>query len=336
MESKDQKLKIPDVFKRLGRKIKSKANKEILTYLVFLLIAITIWYLNALSEEYTAEIRMAVKYTDYPDDKVLANIPPDRLLLTVSGQGFSLLRYRFGLSLSPLTIEAGYNTLHRKTHDEYYIATQAIFNRISGQLSSDMNLKHIAPDTLNFVFTETISREIPVKTAIQLQFEKGFLPSGNMVINPEKITVTGPRTIVDTLQYVYTRAKVFRKLKDTLQTSMELAPVRQLRFSEDQVTIIQAIDRHTEATIAVDIEPVNVPEGITMRVFPGTITVNCMVAIVNYEKLRPHLFRAIVDYNSIKDATDNQTRARVLMMRMPDFVSDLSFHPLNVDFILEK
>ena len=307
--------------------------------MVFLLIAITIWYLNALSEDYTAEIKFSVKYTDLPDDKVLANMPPDRLFLTINAQGFTLLKYRFRPIFYPIAIEASYNTLRRKnnsTQGEFYIAPNLIHPRISSQLGSDVELRNVAPDTLNFVFTETIKRDILVKPDIHLQFEKGFFPKGNMLVEPEKVTVTGPQTVIDTMQYLYTRTKVFKNLKDTLNISIKLQPLHNLRYSVDEVKIVQAIQRYTEATVTVSLEPVNMPDSLTMRTFPGAITVSCMVPIADYEKLQPQMFRAIVDYNSVKDATDNQAKARVTIMRTPDYVNDVKFHPNSVDFIIEK
>jgi len=329
-------MKIPEVICIIGQKIKDNVNQEILTYAVFLLIAITIWYLNALSEDYTTELEFAVKYVDLPDDKVLANNPPDRLRLTVNAQGFTLLKYRFGLRLMPLTLEASYNTLRRKSQGEYYIVTNSVINRLATQLSADAVIRDAAPDTLDFVFTETVRKEIPVKSAIQLQFEKGFLPRGNMLIEPARVTVTGPQTIIDTMQFVLTHSRNFRNLNDTLHTTVSLQVPANLRFSVNEVKITQAIQRHTEATLAVQIEPINVPDGLTLRVFPGAVTVSCMVPIADYERLRPHLFRVVVNYNYIRDATDNQTRARVMMVRQPDFVTDLNINPVNVDFIIEQ
>ena len=329
-----------DIFSRWWQKIKDSVNKEFLTYLVFLLIAIVIWYLNALNEVYSSEFNFAVRYTDMPDDKVLANTPPDRLLLTINAQGFTLLKYRLGLTLSPITLEASYNTLRRKNNaqlGEYYFTTQSAFNRISTQLSSDAELKNVLPDTLFFVFTETVSKEIEVASTLQLEFEKGFLPKGDIIIEPEKVMVTGPLTVIDTMQYVYTRTRTFRRLRDTLRISIDLQPVQQLRFSTNEVRIEQAIQRFTEATITAPIETINVPEGMTMRVFPGMVTINCMAPVADYEKLQPHTFRIVVDYNSVMGTTDdNQTRARVLLVRAPDYATDVRFHPNNVDFIIEQ
>ena len=327
------------IFKRLGQKIKNNINNKFLTYLVFILIAVAIWYLNALNKDYTADIKLAVKYTDLPDDKVLANNPPQHLFLTVNAQGFTLLKYQLGLILSPISLEASYNTLRRTNSapkGEYFLTSQSVFNRVFAQLSSDVNLRNVAPDTLYFIFSETIRKEIAVKPIVQLQLEKGFLPKGKMRVKPEKIIVTGPKTLIDTMQYVYTQTKTFKKLKDTLRVSIELQAVHQLRYSENEVKIIQAIERHTEANITVPIEPINMPDNLTMKLFPGTTIVSCMVSIVDYEKLEPYMFRAVVDYNSVKDAMDNQTKAKVLILRTPDYVSEVKHHPENVDFIIEN
>lgn len=335
-----KKNRISDVFKQLGQKIKSNVNHEFLTYLVFLLIAVTIWYLNALNKDYTSDLKLSVKYTDLPADKVLVNTPSDHLTLTVNAPGFTLLKYRFGL-MYPITLDANYQTLRKidfSTQGEYFILTQSPFvlDKISAQLSSDIRLKMIYPDTLKFQFSETIQKVIPVKSTLQLQFEKGFLPKGGMSIDPREITVVGPQSIIDTMQYVYTRSKVFKKLKKDLHTQIDLQPTLQLRYSVNEVKIFQVIERHTEATIAVPIEPVNMPQGLTMKVFPGIVTVNCMVPVGDYEKLQPYMFRAVVDYASVMDIKDHQVKAKVTLLRTPDYVTDVKLQPKNVDFIIEK
>ncbi|MDR1172147.1 MAG: YbbR-like domain-containing protein [Bacteroidales bacterium] len=334
-----KKIRIINAFERLGQRIKNSMNHEFLTYLVFLSIAIAIWYLNALNKDYTADLTFMVKYTDLPEDKVLVNAPLQRLTLTINAQGFTLLKYRFGLIFYPVTLDASYQTLRRNSNapqGEYYLSPQSVFDRIAAQLGSDIKLRFVAPDTLKFLFSETIRKDIPVKSALQLQFEKGFLPRGDMLIEPQKVTVTGPQALIDTMQYVYTRAKVFKKLKNTLKTTVGLQPVNQLRYSIDEVNVVLVVERHTEAAISVPIESVNVPEGLTMKVFPGSVTVNCMVPVIDYEKLQSYMFRAVADYASIKDVKDSQVKVKVAILRMPDYVTDVKFHPKNVDFIIEK
>ncbi len=334
-----RKIRISDIVKRLGHKLRSTAGHELMTYLVFLLIAVVIWYMNALNKDYTTDLKFKVKYTGMPEDKVLVNSPPDQLKLTVNAQGFTLLKYKLGFTFYPITLETNYHTMRKNGSAErggYFLVTQSAFDKIAIQLGSDLKLRSISPDTLHFLFSETVKKNVSVKPRLHLHFGKEFLPKGPMQVNPATVTVTGPQAIIDTMQYVYTREKTFKRLKDTLRTEITLQEVDKLRYSSDHVNIVQPIERHTEATITVPIEPVNLPEGFTMKTFPGTVTVSCMVSIIDFEKLQPYMFRVVADYASIKDIKDNQAKVKLNLLKSPDYVSDVKFQPKNVEFIIEK
>lgn len=328
---------IIEKIRRLCRKL--KVNRNLLTYLFFLLIAVIIWYLNALNKDYTTDLNFRVKYSDLPEDKVLVDEPPERIKLTVNAQGFTILKYKLGFIFYPVVLDASYQSLRRNQFSgqgEYFILTQSVFDKIAVQLSSDVTLRSVSPDTLKFLFSETTQKDIPVKVQAKLLFEKEFLPRGEMQVDPSKVTVTGPEAIVDTMQYVYTRKESFKKLKDTLRKEIKLIPVNQLRYSVPEVKIMQPVERHTEATLTVPIEPVNLPQGFVMKTFPGTVTVNCMVPLTDFEKLRPSMFRIVADYTTLNDLRDNQAKVRLSLLKSPDYVSDVRFHPKNVDFVIEK
>ena len=329
-------IHISGIFNRLYQKLRTKVNSEFLTYLLFLVIAIVIWYLNALNKDYTAEQKFKVRYVNLPEDKVVVKTPKNYLMLTVNAQGFTLLKYRLGLIIYPISIDAGYQSLRQSSTGNYYIDPQTIFGKISAQMSSDVRLQHIQSDTLKFLFSEMVQKIVPVKVQSQLQFEKSFLPIGDMKVTPTEIIVAGPGVIVDTMQYVYTKAKSFKRLKDTLRAELALQPIEMLKYSNPEIKIMQPVERHTEASITVHIEPINLPEDLKIKTFPGTVTVNCLVPVSYYEKLQPYMFHATVDYFSIRDIRDNQTKTRVSLTKSPDYVSDVRFHPKSVDYILEK
>jgi YbbR domain-containing protein len=326
-------------FKRFSQSLENRVNNNLLTYVVFLLIAIVIWYFNALNKDYTTDLKFRLKYVDMPEDKVPVNTPPDRLTLVVHAQGFTLLKYRLGLTFYPIVLDVGYQTLrrnHTAPEGEYYITTLSVFDKIEGQLSADVTLRSVSPDTLKFFFSETVQKNIPVKVLAKLQLDKEFLPVGAMRVNPTSVRVTGPQAIVDTMQFVYTRSENFKRLKDTLRAEIRLQPVNRVRYSADEVKIEQAIERHTEATVIVPVEAANLPEGMVMKTFPGTVTVNCMVPLASFEKLQPGTFRVVADYSAISELKDNNLKLRLSLVKSPDYVSDVRFHPKSVDFVIEK
>ncbi len=322
----------------MKQKFKIRFNREWLTYLVFLLIAIVIWYLNALNKNYTTTMNFKVRYVNLPADKVLVNTPLEKLSLTINASGYTILKERLGFAFQPIAIDAGHRNLRAKTSNPsiYYILTKNIYTQIEQEFDASISLKSISPDTISFVFSEVVQKEIPVKVLVDLQFEKQYLPKGQMKINPAKVTIAGPRAIVDTMKYVYTQPIKYRKLNDTLRADIKLQPVRQLKYSVEEVHIVQPIERHTEATLSVPIEVINLTDGLKMKTFPGVVTINCMVGISDFEKLQPYLFRVAVDYASIKDSKDNQARVKVSLLKSPDYVSDVKFNPKNVEYIVEK
>ena len=73
---------------------KVKINKKLLIYLFFLVISIALWYLNALSKDYTTFVQYKVQYENFPKGKALISELPEKLSLKVKGLGFSVLKHK--------------------------------------------------------------------------------------------------------------------------------------------------------------------------------------------------------------------------------------------------
>ncbi len=71
---------------------KLRNDKQVIVFLVCLFIATTLWFLNALSKDYTTIVSYPVKYINPPKNQFLANKPPSKFDLKVEAHGFTLLR----------------------------------------------------------------------------------------------------------------------------------------------------------------------------------------------------------------------------------------------------
>jgi hypothetical protein len=312
---------------------KSQSRHELMLYLFFVLIAVVIWYMNALNKNYTTELKFSTNFVDLPVDKIMVQAPDDHITLTVQAQGFTLFKYRMGVLLHPILIKANYKNLKRLRKGEYYMLTASVVENISEQLSSDITLVRVTPDTLKFVFSEMVKKKVPVKISAQFQFEKEFTSLGNINIEPAEVTVSGPQSIIDTVRYVYSQNRTFKGLKDTLKAVLALQPVEMLSFDAKEVRITLPVERVTEASVSVSIEAINLPDGFSLKTFPGNVSVSCMVPVSRFNKLQPQMFRAVVDYESIGN---KDSKAKVAIAKSPDFVLDVRYHPKSVDFIVEK
>ncbi len=323
-------------FTKLARRDKDRFNKKLLIFVFFLLLSAVFWFLSMLNREYTTDLSYPVRYTNFPDDKVLVGELPASLTLNVSGYGYTLLKYRLSRQLLPIIFDVNSFSLNRVSDesDSFFILSSVAKNKISEQLGGDLEINEITPDTLFFEFSEVISRNVPVEPHLTLEFRKQYMQSGQVQVYPDTVTVSGPESVIDTLERVFTQEVIRRQVDRTLEVDIPLLEKEYLRFSEQEVRVTFPVEQFTEASINVQIETVNVPEGFVLKIFPSEARVSYLVPLSYYEKVRQQQFYAFVDYEMLMN--EELRRLPVTMSRYPEFIRGMRFTPQTVDFIIEK
>lgn len=328
------------ILERIG-KLKEKERvqlyKKLLVFLFFLFVAAVFWLLSALNREYTDEILYPVKYTNLPEDKILVNDLPESLILKVSGHGYSLLKYQLSKRLLPIVFDVNsfaLNAIEDSISQKFYVLSRVARTRIASQISSDINILEIQPDSLVFEFSNISSKKLPVYPVLNLGYEQQFMLKGQMSIKPDTVRVSGPRTVIDTMQAAYTNELTIERLKETMTRTVGFVEIPQVRYENKRVSVSIPVEQFTEASIRVHILPVNVPEGLTLKLFPATINVFYHVALSDYDKIQPQHFMAIADYKEIERL--NPLKINVQLTRFPDYILILRKYPESVDYIVEK
>ena len=224
----------PEKSKQLSKitdREKVRFNIRLFTYLFFLFISVILWYLIALSKDYTTVINCPVQYEAYPKGKALVSDMPEKLSLKIKGLGFSILRCKLATYLKPVVIPVGnfrFDIVRRENGYIYNLLTRYAKDAVGNQLSSDIQLVDIKPDTLAFTFADVVEKKVPVKPMLKLHFEKQFLQHGKLLVSPDSIVVSGPQVIIDTLKFVTTRELVLDNVKDSVIKEVELQPLNRL------------------------------------------------------------------------------------------------------------
>ena len=328
-------MKILQRIKTISDTSKTTLNKLFLRYLVFLCIAMILWYANALRNEYISEVNFPVRYANLPEEKVLLNELPSHLSLKIRGIGFVLLKYKFNSRRTPLQYDLSYSSRLRETlHSEIFYSPTALYaDRLAQQLSEGAQILAILPDTLFMEFGDITRKKVAVTPNLSLEYEKQFLPKGKPVITPDSLWVEGPGQILDTLKTLYTRLLVQSKTSDTLSLNVSLEPIPLLSYEYQEVHLMIPVEKHTEAEIEVPVVVMNAPEDLMVRLFPGKVKIICMVGLSDYERLNPFLFKVVADYHQI---SSNTRKLKLNLLQAPDFVSQLSISPGTVDYLIEK
>ncbi len=312
-----------------------RPDRRVLVFLFFVVISTIFWFLGALGREYTATVRYPVRYTNFPENMVLVNELPSNLELTVNAYGYTLLRYYISRRLMPIVFDVNSFSLNQLPDTEtqnFYIRSSVASNRIAGQLGAEIDILDIRPDTLFFSFTEKISKRLPVEPVTNLEFRPQFMVKGNIVIDPDSVTVSGPATVIDTMQFIPTLPLTIRGLDDSVRRRTGLRSMDKIEFSEQYVWVQIPVEQFTEAGIRVPVEVVNLPDTLLIKTFPPEISVSYMVALTDYDKVSRQQFLAEADFLS---PLTGAGRLPVSLTRQPDFIRSVRYYPQSVDFIVE-
>lgn len=315
---------------------KERRNSKLFVYLICVLIASVLWFANALGNQYETIVNVRVNYTNIPESKVLVNSPPRKLEMKISGHGFALLRHKLGLSVTPINFNmmAFTNDAISKTeNDRFTIVTERYINQIARQMSSEVRLVSISPDTISFQFDHIQRRKLPLKTRINAQFEKEYFQWGDLKYAPDSVWVEGPKRVIDTLHYILTEDIEFKNVKASVTQKVSIKSHENLKIDGKKATVTLPVSQFTEYIEKIAIEVINLPDSLSLVTFPGKVSVNCMVPLHEYRNILPSGFSFVVDYNEINPGT---SRLKVVSLKQPNYVQMLKFQPEMVDFIMSR
>ncbi len=311
-------------------------NKNLLVFLVFLAISSGFWFLNALRKSYVTTISYPVKFIKFPDDKMLDADVLKYIDIKVRGVGFTLVRYRLGKKFIPIDIEASkLRSSLNGSKKGGYLVTANHLTRISAQLSSDLELLEVSPDTIFINWFAKSTKQIPVKLIADLQYQKQFQQGGAIVIQPNSVEVSGPENLMDSIQFVSTVSQRFENLADTLNKTFTIEPINGVDISIKKVSVSIPVEAFTESSFDVPILTRNVPDSLILKTFPSEIKVKFRVGLSRYDSIKPYHFQAYVDGADVAIA-ENQNKLKVKIDLTPDFIYSIEYSPVFVDYILER
>lgn len=320
----------------IRNKITRKIDQRILIYLVFVGISTIFWFLNKLNNEFNTSIEYPVKYTDLPDKKILGSNLPKKLKLHVSTDGFTLLKQKISPFPFPVVINLSdfSEQISPEKVQHFTLLTRDIKSDINQQLGKEFNLYDIYPDTIKFQFDNIIKRKVAIAAYANLSFEAQCMLDGQISFQPDSIEVNGPKSILDTLKYIYTKKVKFKGLNKPIQRNVALKEVDQLSFTKKRVIMYLPVSKYTESSVEVPITTFNVPDSLRLITFPQRAKISYIVSLSNFDKVDRNDFEVVVDYNEIENLLGQ--KLSVTITHQTNLVQNITFTPTIVEYIIEQ
>lgn len=312
---------------------KLKQDRRLIVFAVCLLIATALWFLNALSKDYTTTINYPVKYTNPPEEIFLTSNPPKKFELKVYGHGFSLLRYKLILSPSPIVLNL--TSIHESYEGSGNIITvqsQSLIQRISQQVSNEISITEISPNVITLVFDSLATKTFPVKTNVNTTFKPQFYLESEITFQPESIKVSGPSATLDTLNFLETEQVNISGIETDIERVVQVKSPLNTELSTDKVLIKIPVEKFTEKELTIPVEVKNKPEDVSVKLFPSEVKVSFLVGMSNYESITATDFILTVDFNQSDISSETLD---VTIDSQPPFIQSLRVSPQSVDFLVE-
>ena len=317
-------------------KSRLRFDKRMLLYFVFIGFSSLMWFFNKLGDETNATIHYPVTFINLPMQKVVVNDLPDNLDLSVQGRGFDILRYKMGKMPEPVVINLSRlnHILAKESTMEFHLGTSALFEEIKSQLPANLALSMIQPDTIYFVFSNYSEKRVPVRPVLDLYFDSQCRIDGEITVTPSEVTVNGPDLLLDTLQAVYTKRIVARKVTRDISRNVDLQPIDGIALIHRKVKVDVPISKFTEAVATVPISVVGEPDSAAVRLMPNEVTIRYWVSTNDYTRINHTDFKVEADARQIESMIGMQLPVTVSVQ--PANVYNVSVEPQIVNFVLES
>lgn len=322
---------MPPILKLASSYLSRLWNRQLLVFLFFLLLSTIFWIFTAGKEVKEKEFDIAVELVGVPKNVVITTEPPKKISLTLKDEVFTLINYQINRQRD-LKIVLNWNELS-PTGGHVKITTATLLKPLAAQLYSTTQIVAHRPDVIEIFYNYGLSKTVDVvlQGIIQADSTSYVIASD---VSPRKVTVYGSKEMLDTVTGAYLKPVNLRDLRQKESVTVQIQPVKGLKFVPDHVTLTVYADEMMESTVQVPVRGVNFPAGKSLCTFPPKVTVTYNAGKTMSKDITADAFTIVLNYEDLINHPDN--RCSLQLKSLPAGVKSARISPSEVEFIIEE
>lgn len=307
-------------------------SKDILSFLLFLVLAAAFWFVNALGKERETTISIPIRYVGIPQNIAIINQIPNEIILNVKDQGLKLFSYSEH-RLTPITFD-----LSR----DFYQKGEILFTseQISANIKKYPNLMNttsvlaIQPDSILIKYEKLNVKTLPIEFVSKIELAPQYMLSNKIELNPSNVMVFGPNNVLNSLKSIKTEYVEFKDLNETKHFTVKLEPIKFVRFVNIETKVSLFVEQFTEKNIKIPVKSINCPSNLTVRTFPAVVNLTYNVGLSHFNSTVTNEIEVFLDFNDLK--SDNNNRKKLQIINNSSYISNIRVSPEEVGFLLEE
>lgn len=318
-------------FKRINIFFQRLRRKEVLRFLVFLLISAFFWVIKTASEENDTSFNIELCVSNLPDDIVFTTQLPKQLKVSVRDKNINLLNYSYQNSIDTLEVDfARYND----ALGNFRISGAELQALLLNSLFPSTQITALTPSLIDAKFAITNGKKLPVVLSADVTTapDYRFHPT---TISPDSVLIHAPSSILDTLTCVYTEHFESFGMKDSTIMTLPLMLEVGVKSTPAHVKVQIPVARFVEKTVSgVNINIIDLPTGIDLSIFPNRSDVSFLVDFSYFTDITADDFYLTVSYNSIKSSNQKYIPVELISYADSEIVSNIRLKSKEVEYII--
>lgn len=282
-----------------------------------------------LSDDYTTQTTFKVQLEEVPADKWISSGEPS-VKMSLNIDGFHTLRYKMIREPNRfVTISLNEVSYRLENNNAYSFSSQYVAERVADLL--DINATDITMNDAKVYFTMDAlkSKVVPVVLQSEIKTQRQYDLYGIPMLDPSSVTIYGPQQVIDSIKAVKTMPLSRDNVSQSFSAVVPLDLLDgKIQSEVKEVNAEVQVEKYTELDVEV---PITLSDSLTLRFFPETMTVKCLVAMRDYASITPESFNVAVDRNQLKAM---QPLLDVRLASWPPTVQILGTRPDKVEYLI--
>ena len=268
-------------FKEYNRKVyslaTSKRGRNILTFLIFVLISAIFWFIMALSDENVHEFEVPLKINNIPADVTLLSDPPRKISVEAKDKGTNLLRWQWGnvpevqLDFSDFFDNGKYISMN---------STQ-LLGIVRSTFGGGINIVDIKPDSLYMGYTTNPGILKPIIVRSDITTSPNHIISGPITLSTDSVRVYSATSLPKNLD-IFTDSIILSGLIDTTNIEVSLLTLNGIKITPSKINVMIPVEPLVVKKKNIPIEVANQPDSVKIITFPSTVNISYAVPISKY------------------------------------------------------
>lgn len=283
-----------------------------------------------MTKRYTAVISLPVVLKTENASRTVKGDYPSRIEVKLESEGWKILSLYLGRTEWVIDLS---NEVQK---DVLEIETLAKASQYIKPFPEGMKVLEVEPKVFRMELDEKITKRVPIRLAMLPVAKPGFVIRPNIQIQPESVTVSGARSIVEPITFWKAIVPIKQELANAFQLELPLEDTLKeiVTRSVSKVKVSGVAEQLSESEFSdVPIALVKSKRPVYVTLIPSRVSLTLSGAVSDLAKVRPESLAVIIDGEKLLSDT---TGYIMPIVKYPKGLELRRLSPEKVQYILRN